>query len=185
MTAQTLNALKQRLTRGTHVSIADSFGQAKLRGKEMVVSSKGTVDCNGGDRCAGDWCSGLAVFTGTPESFKKDKKLAWRKGQVKICLTHLKDENGVLLVSPPLLSTPASIAETPLVRLGEEAVARSTAPNGNEVEIIVTWTDLAHAHGRGDIDRLSALARQLKRDNERLVRKTLAVQEQLIQHLTA
>ena len=131
MTAQMVNdALKQRLLRGTSVFIAESFGQAKLRGKNMIVSSKGTVECNGGDRCAGDWCAGLAVFVGTPESFKKDKKLAWRKGQIKICLTHVKDNGGALLVSPPLLHRPTSTAETPLVRLGEEAAAQKVSNNG-------------------------------------------------------
>lgn len=95
--------MEQRLVRGTPVVIADSFGQAHLRGQRQVVASKGPVKCNGKGRCAGDWCIGLAVFVTDPETVNDDKDMGWRSGTTKVCLTHLKDEGGNLVLPPPAM----------------------------------------------------------------------------------
>lgn len=179
--------MKQRLTRGTPVIVAESFGQAKLRGKSRIVTSKGPVKCNKGGRCAGDWCVGLAVFVADPKSAKKDKKMGWRANTTKICLTHLKDEGGVLLLPPPLLQEP----EQPLRLLAEHAkkfdgleiVDPEELGNGSSPSE-VTWSDLAEAHRAGDLNRLALLARQLKSQTESLKSKVIAAQGRLIESLT-
>jgi len=175
--------MKQRLTRGTPVVIAESYRSPDLRGKNMVVASKTTVPCKGDERCAGDWCDGNAVFLTTPESFQQDKRLAWRKNTVKICLTHLKDKNGVLLAPPPLLSQNAH-ADQPLTKLANEVAQAGEQRSEEDEDVSVSWNELARAHQAGDINKLAFLARALKRENEKLVRRTLAVQEKLIERLS-
>jgi hypothetical protein len=179
--------MKQRLTRGTPVIVADSFGQAKLRGKSRIVTSKGPVKCNKGGRCAGDWCVGLAVFVADPKSAKKDKKMGWRANTTKICLTHLKDEGGVLVLPPPLLRQEP---EQPLRLLAEHA-QRFEGLEVSDPEDVgsssvgeVTWADLAEAHRAGDLNRLALLARQLKSQTEGLKSKVIATQGRLIESLT-
>lgn len=163
MTEMTIELMRQRLTRGTPVIIADSFGKAELRGDHMIVTSKGPVDCNKGGRCAGDWCVGLAVFVADPSNSKRDKKMGWRSGGRKVCLTHLKDTEGNLVLPPPLI--------------------RQTVPRP-EVGDEVSWADLAEAHRSGDLDRLAKLARRLKNHNEKLKTHVIDLQEELLDQLS-
>ncbi len=180
MTATTVNkVMQQRLTRGTPVKIADSFGQAKLRGASMIVASKSTVKCNKGGRCAGDWCVGSAVFLTTPETVGEDKQMGWRKNTVKVCLTHLKTDQGALLLPPPDLHLPSPI----LSRMPSRAEAVIPS-NGSASDEPVTWGDLADAHRSGNLDKLALLARKLKTENDQFVRKVVAAQDKLIEALT-
>lgn len=175
--------MKQRLTRGTTVIVGNSFGQAKLRGKTQIVTSKGPVKCNGGGRCAGDWCLGLAIFVADARTAKKDKKMGWRGGTTKICLTHLKDESGHLLVPPPLLQQEED--EAPLRALAESASRSASVnepSNGDSDE--VTWAELAEAHRAKDVNRLASLARRLKSQTEALKSKVIEAQAAVIESLT-
>jgi hypothetical protein len=126
----------------------------------------------------------LAVFVAEAKSAKKDKKMGWRANTVKVCLTHLKDEQGVLLLTPPLLQQPAALATLtgrPSVRLAEEVAP----PAGNgQVTGEVTWADLAAAHQSGNIDALALLARALKAQAEDLKSKVISSQTKLIENLT-
>jgi hypothetical protein len=179
--------MRQRLPRGTPVIVGDSFGTAALRSKSVVVTSKGPVKCNGKGRCAGDWCVGLAVFVASASSTKKDKKMGWRSKTKKVCLTHLKDEQGVLIVPPPLLRQRAApVPAAPVSRIKGLLPEQEEKPaNGNGHRFsVVTWDDLAKAHHDGDITRLALMARKLKTDNEKLKGRVIEAQEKLIEHLT-
>jgi len=178
--------LAQRLTRGQKVIVAESYGKANLRGKQMIVTSKSTVPCNGGGRCAGKWCVGAAIFATDVKSSKEDKEMGWRGGSAKICLTHLKDSEGVLLVPPPLLAqvTPAILAR-PSSRLNEVVVEPSNnGDGGTHHDTEVTWDDLADAHRSGDLNRLALLARTLKTQTEELKSKVISTQTKLIESYT-
>jgi hypothetical protein len=188
VTAQTVKkVMQQRLTRGTPVIVAESFGQAKLRGANMIVASKSTVKCNKGTRCAGPWCAEIAVFVTTPGSSKEEKEMGWRGGTTKICLTHLKDEEGSLLVPPPIARQRARRPEITVnaSRFEMDEVKPEAPPsNGNGLLHEVTWADLAEAHSSGDINKLALLARQLKADTEKLKTKVIAAQDKLLATLT-
>lgn len=181
MTVQTAKkVMRQRLTRGTPVVIADSFGQAKLRGAKKIVASKGPVKCNKGGRCAGEWCIGLAVFVADPNTVNTDKKMGWRGNTAKVCLTHLKDNQGVLVLGP----SPAPQNRLPDVEPTPGVVEQVQPVNGNGSHFsVVTWDDLAKAHQDGDINRLALMARKLKTDNERLKGKVIEAQDKLIAQL--
>jgi hypothetical protein len=173
MTATTVKkVMTERLKRGTSVVVADSFGQADLRGETMIVASKSVVKCNKGGRCAGNWCVGLAVFVTDPDEVNTDKDMGWRSGTTKICLTHLKDEEGELLVPPPILKQGFDL--TPLTE--DTPGDRRT----NEV----TWVELAHAVADGDLERVAFMARTLKTENDSLKSKVIAAQDRLIEQLT-
>jgi hypothetical protein len=183
VTAQTVKkVMQQRLTRGAPVLIADSFGQAALRGAKRIIASKGPVKCNKGGRCAGVWCVGLAVFVADPKTMNEDKEMGWRGGTTKVCITHLKDDHGVLVLPP------AALQHQPVRRLpGIPSRTGDIAPvpngNGNSFSV-VTWDDLAKAHQDGDINRLALMARKLKADNEQLKGKVIEAQDRLIRSLT-
>lgn len=176
MTAQTVKTvMEQRLVRGSRVVIADSFGKADLRGKEMIVASKGPVKCNGKGRCAGDWCIGMAVFLANPESLNEDKEMGWRGGTTKVCLTHVKDNEGHLLLAPPAL------------QIAQQALASTPRPKAVSVtyEGVVTWEDLAQVVADRDWNQLTHLARRLKRENEDLKVRVIEAQARLIEALEA
>ena len=176
MTAQTVKkVMEQRLIRGTPVIVADSFGKAALRGENMIVASKGPVKCNGKGRCAGDWCAGLAVFVTEPNTNNEDKEMGWRGGTTKICLTHLKDEDGLLVIAPPALRSVRS-------RITAPPVAGETTHTGDGV---VTWEALACAVADQDWVLLTRIARSLKRENEGLKNRVIEVQNELIGRLQA
>ena len=183
--------LAQRLTRGQKLIVADSYGKPKLRGKQLIVTSKSTVTCNGGGRCAGPWCVGSAIFVTDVKSSKEDKEMGWRGGSVKICLTHLKDNDGVLLVPPPLLNqlaTPpvfvarAAVGSSRLDEAVAETLGNSNGSAHHDGE--VTWDDLADAHKAGDLNRLALLARTLKVQTEELKSKVISTQTKLIESIT-
>jgi len=192
VTAQTVKkVMQQRLTRGTPVIVAESFGQAKLRGVDMIVASKSTVKCNGGTRCAGPWCAALAVFVTSPSSSKEEKEMGWRGGTTKICLTHLKDDGGVLFVPPPIARqrTEQKVLTETYLRserfpVSEVKLPEAPPSNGNGLTHEVTWADLAEAHRSGDLDKLALLARKLKAKTETLKSKVIAAQDKLIATLT-
>jgi hypothetical protein len=182
MTAATVNqVMEQRLTRGTPVIVAESFGKAKLRGKKQIVTSKGPVKCNRGGRCAGNWCPGLAVFVAPEKSTKRDKKMGWRGGTVKVCLTHLKDADGDLLVPPPL--TLQGSGEHPAFPTDPKILPETPSRSGGSASSEVSWSDLAEADSARDYARLVLFARTLKTQNEALKSKVIEAQERLIEHL--
>lgn len=188
MTTQTMNkVMQQRLTRGTTVIVTDSlsFSQVKLRGKHLLVTSKGPVKCNKGGRCAGPWCVGLAIFVSTEKAAKQDKKMGWRKNAAKICLTHIKDQDGVLIVPPPILKKKKKKKASVLARPSRINSLIETNGNGTGVSIgEVTWADLAAAHQEGDIDQLALLARALKVQTGSLKTTVIESQARLIESLT-
>ena len=180
MPAQTVNkVMQQRLTRGTPVIVGESFGRAKLRGKNQIVTSKGPVKCNKGGRCAGDWCIGMAVFVAAANSAKKDKKMGWRANTTKICLTHLKDSDGELILPPPLLRQRA----TPELSSFEGIEISEPESNGSGTGE-VSWSDLAEAHRSGDVDQVAVLARRLKARTEELKTRVIDLQGRLLEHVT-
>jgi hypothetical protein len=159
------------LIRGNTVVVADSFGQADLRGAKLIVASKGLVRCNRKGRCAGTWCIGKAVFVTSPNTNKDDKHMGWRSGTNKICLTHLKDEEGNLILPPQAL------------RVMKEALDRPLPQQDTPIVGPVTWDDLANTVSERDWVRLTTLARRLKRENEVLQQRVIEVQDKLIEHL--
>jgi len=189
MTAQIRKNMARRLTRGTRVIIADTYAPAKMRGTEMVVASKSTVKCNKNGRCAGDWCSGLAVFLTNPstKTSDEDSAMGWRRNTTKICLTHLKDEAGSLLMPAPISDdNKQAFAGNRISR--DIADAPSPLPpsrpgNGDSKPKVVTWEMLAQAHAAGDANRLALLARQLKSENDALTQRTLEAQGRLLDQL--
>ena len=187
-TATVKKVMQARLTRGASVVIADSFGTPALRGKKMVVTSKGPVKCNGKGRCAGDWCCGFAIFVSDTKSAKKDKEMGWRGGSKKICLTHVKDKDGVLLVPPPLLN-PKPRRETAPARSSSRIsgfVAETNGGGSSETHTgEVTWGDLAQAVQAGNLKQVAHFARLLKVENESLKSQVIEAQSKLIAHLTA
>ena len=182
MIAQTAKKMmQQRLTRGTPVQIADSFGRAKLRGTKGIIASKGPVKCNKGGRCAGDWCIGLAVFVADPKTMNEEKEMGWRGGTTKVCLTHLKDEQGALILAPPSFGAP-SFGRS---RIKPEITPEQASTNGNGSQFsVVSWVELATAHQDGDINRLAFMARKLKTDNERLKGRIIDAQDRLLAQLS-
>lgn len=164
--------MEQRLVRGTPVVIADSFGHAHLRGTTQIVASKGPVKCNGKGRCAGDWCIGLAVFVGDPGSNNDEKEMGWRSGTTKVCLTHLKDEEGNLVLPPPAMRVVQDALEKP------PTVATRPEPVDNSP---VSWDELAQVCSERDLGRLTLLARRLKRENDGLRQKLVETQDKLIE----
>ena len=157
--------LTQRLIRGSTVVVGSSFKRPALRGQEMIVASKGPVKCNKGDRCAGDWCNGQALFVADPSTNNEEKELGWRGGTTKICLTHLS-QDGEPLVTPSV------------VRVAQSAL------ESHPLEV-VTWEDLANAVADRDYDFLTILARRLKKENETLKSQVIDAQQRLIEHLQA
>ena len=152
----------------------------------MEVASKSTVKCNKSGRCAGDWCLGLAVFVTDPavEFDEDDDAMGWRRGTNKICITHLKDMTGSLIVPPPV-EVPSSLAQ----EFAGDRISRTMAnepvvePNNGVRSKIVTWQMLAEAHAKGDANLLAHLARQLKTENETLVRRVIDAQGHLLDRL--
>lgn len=173
MNSTTKTLLEQRLVRGTPVIIADSFARPALRSAEQVVASKGPVKCNKGGRCAGDWCVGLAVFTMDPETLHDDKDMAWRSGTTKVCLTHIKDEDGQLILAPAALT------------VAKSALERPRGPMPQPSNQLVTWEALANVVANQDWAQLSFMARTLKRENEELKSKMIEIQSKVIESLTA
>lgn len=177
--------MQQRLTRGTRVIVAESFGQAKLRGAKMVVASRNTVKCNKGTRCAGLWCAGLAVFVTTTKSSKKDKEMGWRGNTTKICLTHLKDKDGTLILPPPIERQSAPKTDYPTSRFADiKVIEEKPAANGDRRIGTVSWIELAHAVESGNLDQVAFMARSLKAENDGLKSKVIAAQDRLIENLT-
>jgi hypothetical protein len=191
--------MQQRLTRGTPVIVADSCGDRELRGKRMIVASKATVKCNKGNRCAGYWCAGYAVFVKTAAAMKaspaKGRKkrakqdMGWRGGSAKICVTHLKDKDGVLVLPPPAarqtrtkLTTESRLKD--VVEAHDAEVEHAATSNGNGKTSEVTWADLSHAHASGNLEALGYMARALKAETERLKTKVISAQDKLLVHLT-
>jgi len=193
--------MQQRLIRGTPVIVADSFGHDELRGKKVLVASKTTVKCNKGTRCAGYWCAGLAVFVTKIKPTKKVKKtktrgrgkkakakedMGWRGGTTKICITHLKDKDGVLILPPPLDRQPAPKADYPS-RLDLKVIEAPEAlagTNGDGRSTEVTWIALSHAVQSGDLEQIAFMARALKSENDLLKSKVILAQDRLLAQLT-
>ncbi len=174
--------MQQRLQRGTPVVVADSLAlpNAKIRGKELLVASTGPVKCNKGGRCEDPTrCIGLAVFLATPEVVKKEKRgrkrMGWRKGAAKLCITWLSDTDGNLIL-------PKSLAETAKTTRRRKSRIAETNGNGEEIRE-VSWSDLAEAYAADDIESLSLMARSLKAETESLKSKVIAAQDRLIESL--
>jgi hypothetical protein len=176
--ARITKIMKGRLPRGTRVVVGNSYDRPELRSREVVVTSKGPVKCNGKGRCAGDWCVGLAVFVADEKDANDpDKKMGWRSNARKVCVTHLRDDEDRLILPPPFAATED--------RSVFEALAKGDSAPTSEVQIdVVTWDALARAHANGDINLLAMLARKLKADNEQLRTRVLEVQERLIEQIT-
>jgi hypothetical protein len=169
------HTLSQFLARGTPVIIADSFGKPKLRGAKMMVASKSTVKCNKKGRCAGNWCLGLSAFVADPDTVNDEKDMGWRQGTTKVCLTHLKDKDGNLVLPPP----------PPAMRVAQDAIEKAQAPRPVRSEAgPVSWDELAHTVADKDLPHLAFLARRLKTENDDLQRKVLVLQEKVIAQLT-
>ncbi len=187
-TATVKKVMQQRLTRGTPVIVADSFKEAKLRGSKMVVASKSTVKCNKGERCAGLWCAGLAVFVTTKRASKTDKEMGWRGGTTKVCLTHLKDKDGVLVLPPPMAQQTAPRTDYPSPRFADLEVTvveeKSSSSNGDGQPSEVTWIALSHAVASGNLEQIAFMARALKSENDLLKSKVILAQDRLLAQLT-
>lgn len=166
--------MEQKLIRGTQVTIADSFGQAHLRGSKQIVASKGPVKCNGKGRCAGDWCIGLAVFLTDPETKNDEKEMGWRSGTTKVCLTHIRDAEDNLVLPPPAMRVASAALESPAGVLPRVETADNSP---------VSWEELAQVCSERDLARLILLSRRLKRENEGLRQKLIDTQERLLSRL--
>lgn len=96
--------------------------------------------------------------------------MGWRGGTIKVCLTHLKDTEDRLLLTPSAL---------------REAVVITSRPANARIEHegVVTWEDLACASADRDLDLVIFLARKLKSENETLKSKVIEAQDDLIEGL--
>jgi hypothetical protein len=158
----TIKTLKARLTRGVFVQVADTFTNLGLRGKQMLVASKGTVKCNKAGRCAGDWCKGLAVFVTdpeptTPEEGEDPSPMGWRRNTVKICLTHLLDDQGVPLLDEPHEEVLPPLPPSDASRFRFLTPTVQSPDNGS----VVTWDMLAKAAEERDFSAIVLMARRL------------------------
>lgn len=171
-----MQELDRRLVRGTRVIVADSVGHAHLRGVEQIIASKAFVKCNRGDRCAGDWCIGRAVFVMDPATKNDDRDMGWRNGTTKLCITHLKDMEGNLILPPSAME----VAQEALERQAVVTNTRVRSGAGDPV----TWEELATTASERDWAHLVSLARRLKRENETLTQKVVDLQAKVIEQLT-
>ena len=101
--AQLKKGLKASLKREGKIKVGDSYPREDLVGKTLTIASKTVTVCNGAGRCASEaHCIGLSLFATDPQvpkaKPKKDKKIGWRHGTVKICLTHLMTTKGEPLI---------------------------------------------------------------------------------------
>ena len=107
--------------------------------------------------------------------------MGWRANTTKICLTHLKDAEGTLILPPPLLTQRREVAVPDVDRFKEVEVSE---PTGNGSDIEVSWSDLAEAHRSGDVNALALLARRLKTRTEELKTRVIDLQERLLEQVT-
>ena len=120
------------------------------------------------------------MFVADPSTMNEEKEKGWRGGTTKVCLTHLKDEHGVLVLAPPTLTARQPVRRLPGL-ITDSGKLEAVSFNGNgTASAVVTWDDLVAAHQDGDINRLATIARQLKSDNERLKGKVIEAQDRLL-----
>jgi len=183
-------SLKALLVRDGTVKVSKNYSEVEdLRGKKLTIASKGATVCNGKGRCASeDHCLGLSVFVTDPKvpAAKKtgDKKIGWRHGTVKICLTHLEDESGTPFID---LDQPIHARAKRAGRSKEPKAETSNrvfvAPsNGAPNTLIgVTWQELAYAHQGKDTDLLATYCRTLKSEHEKMALRLINAQAKLLE----
>lgn len=188
-------SLKALLVRDGTVRVSKNYSEVEdLRGKKLTIASKGTTVCNGKGRCASeDHCVGLSVFVTDPKvpAAKKtgDKKIGWRHGTVKICLTHLEDESGIPFIDldqplPPRGKRTGKSKDSKAVSGIEELPNRVFEPVGNgkpQTLVGVTWQELAYAHQEQDTDLLATYCRTLKAEHEKMALRLLNAQAKLLE----
>ncbi len=183
--------LKTDLKRGGGIRVSESYPREDLQGKVLTIASKGTTICNGKGRCASDGhCVGLSVFVTDPKvpaAKKGEKKIGWRHGTVKICLTYLQTVEGVSLI-PLDQPLPARAKRTPrapqpLPVPAAEEFARIAAPTNGHAHLVgVTWQALAEAHQVGDANLLATYCRVLKSEHEKMALRLVNAQAKLLEH---
>lgn len=125
------------LVRGVTVVVGETFPDEELHGAKMKIASKGVVKCNGGKRCAdNDACVGLALFLTSPETFnpEPDSATGWRSNTTKICLTHLKDEDGASLLSDKRVKGAAPVATSTPKQASKKQKRRRALVKGSSGE---------------------------------------------------
>jgi len=184
-------SLKALLVRDGTVKVSKNYSEVEdLRGKKLTIASKGTTVCNGKGRCASeDHCLGLSVFVTDPKvpAAKKtgDKKIGWRHGTVKICLTHLEDESGAPLIDidQPVPTRAKRAGKSKSVNPAE-LPNRVFVPanNGKPQSLVgVTWQELAYAHQGKDVDLLATYCRTLKSEHEKMALRLINAQAKLLE----
>ena len=178
-------ALKTSLRREGKIKVSDTYPREDLRGKTLTIASKGTTVCNGKGRCASDaHCIGLSVFVTDPvvpaAKAKKDKKIGWRHGTVKICLTHLKDEDGKGLI-PLDVPLPARQKRTPRSDVSEPFATLPLPTNGGTGIRGVSRERIDEAHALGDVSALATYARLLKSEHEKMALRLVNAQAKLLE----
>ena len=182
--------LKADLKRDGTVKVSDSYPREDLQGKTLTIRSKGTTICNGKGRCASeDHCVGLSLFVEDPEvpAPKKAgaKKIGWRHGTVKICLTYLQDKSGKPLVpldQPlPARAKRSSRKDADTPREPENRVFSAPSNGHAEPLVGVTWKSLAYAHQDKDVDLLATYCRTLKSEHETMALRLVNAQAKLLE----
>jgi len=187
--------LKASLKREGKVQVSGSYPREDLQGKTLTIASKGTTICNGKGRCASEaHCIGLSVFVTDPQvpaaKSKKDKKIGWRHGTVKICLTYLQDNETSKALIPLDKPLPARAKRSkstlpPQDRLAETLGESWSAGNGHSTVVGVTWQELAEAHAAQDIEVLAGFCRRLKSEHEKMALRLVNAQAKLLERQEA
>lgn len=175
------------LQRHGFVVIGDSYSDESIHGERVEIISKGPVVCNKKGRCADEsQCIGAkgALFVRDP-NYKPtgdEAPTGWRTGTLKICLTHLRNEHGAaLLPDAPVVQTVVEKKVPRKKKTSDNAdVAITTETLPAPAHAMVTWEALAHAAQSRNPEQLALLARQLKSENEMLVRSLLEAQRKVI-----
>jgi hypothetical protein len=177
--------MKADLKRGGSIKVSENYPRKDLQGKTLTIASKGTTICNGKGRCASeDHCVGFSVFVTDPKvpaAKKGDKKIGWRHGTVKICLTYLEDESGKPLI-PLDKPLPARTKRTPKEPTTTPRFEVSPPTNGHSSILVgVTWQALAEAHQAKDVDLLATYCRTLKSEHEKMALRLVNAQAKLLE----
>lgn len=177
--------LQARLTRETVINIAKTCQNKRVRGKKTTVQSKKLSTCNGKTCAEGEGvptCNGLAVFVDNLKRRSKttEEEAGWRAFTTKVCLTHVLDEEGNLLLDTEntdlaVSGAEAGVDEPDPSKNGSGRLTGVALPGPETLPAheTVTWEMLATAMAEKDLDRLSLYARELKAENEVMARRLI------------
>jgi len=100
-----LEAIQERLKRGTMVRVRRTFNNKNYWGQKAIVASVRLCTCN--ERSAANEAGpGKAVFVALPHEFQTDVQKGWLKNTVKVGIHHLETLAGEPIVDLPADTEP-------------------------------------------------------------------------------